>query len=309
MHIEHITYHIAKNALCVNDFVKSNEISANEAMIFEKIMGLKYVPRENTTNSFEQIIQVMKKLDNEYDLNKKTIQYIFLAHTADSISPLGFHFLEKIIERLQLNEPQYFGSSLYKCASGFQLIKLLSMLSHTLNEDQLCLLLISDIAFTEILSVIPNSTILGDAATAILLKKSGNFHRLIDVILETQDQFSRGLWAAHDEKLAFEMSYIDNLSNVIKNIVLKNNLLLSKIKCIFPHNVNVISWKRVIQFLALSKEQVYLENIAKTAHCFGSDPFFNLKDGIAQKRILPGDYYLLVTMGMGATFSAMLFQY
>jgi len=71
----------------------------------------------------------------------------------------------------------------------------------------------------------------------------------------------------------------------------------------------LLSWYQVAAAIHMPIEKIYLKNISKTGHCFGSDPFINLKDGISAGLISPGDYYLLVTVGLGATFSAILFQY
>ncbi|MCX7124684.1 MAG: hypothetical protein NTU49_02800 [Gammaproteobacteria bacterium] len=309
MNLAHITYQVSENLFSVNDLSKIGEIPVSEAKIFEKIMGLNYVPRDSKITGVIQLSNIVEKLLREYSLNTKKVKYLLCAHTSDYISPWGVNSLENIIGKFQFSEATFFGSTVHKCAGGFHLLQLSEKLFRALDDTDYILLLIADISFTEILHYIPGSTILGDAATAVLLKKLSPYHRFIDAQLETYGQFAKGIWSERNEQHLFQSIYITCLTKLIEKVVKFNKLTLSKIKCIFPHNVNKISWKQIIQTLSLSSEQVYFENIARTAHCFGSDPFFNLKDGISEGRIIPGDYYLLVTMGLGATFGVALFQY
>ncbi len=309
MYIDHITNHTADDIMTMKNLENSGEISPAESKIFEKIMGLSCVPREEKITQLQQLTLIVEKLIGECTIDHSKIKYVLYSHTCDYPAPWSVNILHTLVSEFQLTNAIYFGTTLAKCAGAFHLIKLAETFFHDLSDEDCILLLIGDIAFTKMLRHIPGSTILGDAATAILLKKTGHSHRIIDIQLETYGQFSKGLWADHSEQLEFQDFYIPCLCKLIKNLVAKNNLELSKITCIFPHNVNTISWKQVISALSISDNQVYLDNVSKTAHCFGSDPFINLQDGIIQKRIVPGNYYLLVSMGLGATFAAMLAKY
>jgi len=55
--------------------------------------------------------------------------------------------------------------------------------------------------------------------------------------------------------------------------------------------------------------QIYLENIPLFSHCFNSDLLINLSDVINKNYLKAGDYYIMATVGVGASFGAALFQH
>lgn len=309
MNISHLTYIIAEKSETVSALTNKNEIPANDGPILEKIMGLRSIPRDNDINHVTQLNRVVEKLLDEYPIDPSTVKYVLFAHTADYVAPCGVDILSEIVKKNGFKSALCFGSTLYKCAGAFHLMQLAELLFKDLGDENYILLLVGDLAFTSILKYIPGSTILGDSATGVLLQKSGAHNYFIDAVIEMYGEFAKGIWCNSDEQLLFQSAYVNYLCEIIMRILHKNNMTLSQIKHIFPHNVNKISWKQVIQTLSLSSHQVCLDNVSRTAHCFGSDPFINLKDAIVKNILEKNDYYLMVTMGLGATFSVMLFRY
>src|SRR3990167_464845 len=265
MNIAHITYLLGENSLTINDLVHGDEITEVDAKVFERVMGLHFVPRHNLQTISKQILTLIQKLIYEYPLDLDSIKYVLFAHTADYIEPFGFHYIQNILFQLKITQAIYFESTLHKCASVFNLLSISEKLFCSLSSTDIILILVVDITFTPILQTIPGSTILGDAATAILLKKSDCLHQFLDAELASYGQFAKGIWADQNEQLLFQSTYIKNMTSLINKILSKNNIVIPKIRCVFPHNVNKISWKQLIHALSLFPEQVYLDNIATTA--------------------------------------------
>ncbi|MCX7120552.1 MAG: hypothetical protein NTZ67_02055 [Gammaproteobacteria bacterium] len=309
MNIAHITYILGENKLSIQEILDSGEITGVDAMIFEKIMGLAYVKRHFAKTPSDQISDVVSQLFAEYPADRDAIKYVIYSHTSEYAFPLGDYTLRNILLALKISNAFCFETTLYKCVGAFNALKLANSLFHKIEDYQTILIVVADIAFTSILRAIPGSALLSDVATAILLKKSDAHHCLLDVKIDSYGQFSKGIWADRNEKLLFQKDYVFYLCKIIDEITKRNNILINELKYIFPHNVNKISWKQVLHTLSIPLEKIYFENIAAIGHGFGSDPFLNLKDGILNNAIYPGDYYLLVGMGLGATFSAALLQY
>jgi 3-oxoacyl-[acyl-carrier-protein] synthase-3 len=57
------------------------------------------------------------------------------------------------------------------------------------------------------------------------------------------------------------------------------------------------------------KERLYLDNLADLGHCFGADAFLNYRSASDAGRLKPGDHYVMTAVGLGATFSAMVFEH
>lgn len=75
---------------------------------------------------------------------------------------------------------------------------------------------------------------------------------------------------------------------------------------IVPHNVNNSSWRGVIRELGFGVERIYLDNVPRYGHCFGSDPFINLASMRDEGRLRDDGVYLLAAVGLGATYAAMV---
>ena len=55
--------------------------------------------------------------------------------------------------------------------------------------------------------------------------------------------------------------------------------------------------------------RVRLDDVPVTGHCFGADSFIGYAAARAEGRLRAGDPFLMVAVGLGATFSAMVLRY
>ena len=137
----------------------------------------------------------------------------------------------------------------------------------------------------------------------------GKNHRLLHQEMKIAGEFYRGVWLTAEESKLFEYQYVPLLSETILLAIKNAGLTLDNIRLILPHNVNLISWENTAKAMGLSLDKIYLNNVRKYAHCFGADIFINFVDVLAEKKLKPGDYYVMATVGLGATFAAAVFQY
>lgn len=212
MNITHLSYVISDQSETISALSNQGEIPVTEGLILEKIMGLQCVPRDKEINHAEQLGNVIKKLLSECSIDPLSIKYLLLSHTADYVAPQKVDILSVIAKKYKFNHALCFGSTIYKCAGAFHWLTMADRFFHDLNDQDHILLLVGDLAFTHILQYIPGSTVLGDAASAILLQKSGPHNRFIDVHIETYGEFASGIWGDSDEQLLFQSVYIKYLS-------------------------------------------------------------------------------------------------
>src|SRR3990167_9346876 len=262
----------------LNQLVEQGELKQIEARVYEKLLGLKTIARFKKTTPQNVITQLFKKLMSMNKIEKENIEYIILCHTGESIFPKNNNILEILKEKYDLKNAKLLSSSTYKCATIFACIQLLKSLFKNLKKEKLAIILTVDTCFTKVLKTIPGTTVMGEAGALLILSNQKNLHHIIDVLVDSNGQFSK---THHDyqQQIAFQSVYIKYVCNLIAAILSKNNLLLPDIKMIFPHNVNTLSWKNIAKALAIPVEKLFLDNVNKTGHCFGADPFINLSDG------------------------------
>ncbi len=309
MNIEYIAYYTPSKTTTLAHLCQKNELSCDEATVLEKLMGLKQVPRDPNKTPYDNIRALLTLFLNKEKIDTQKVRYVFISHTADYIIPFQFNLSQLVTNEFQFRNALCFSSVINKCASPFHFFKLANTLFQTLCHDEFILIINSDAAFTDVIKTIPGSTVMGDAASVIVLSKTAPSHRFLDVEIDVNAQFYNGVFGCKDEKLLFQSVYPEKLCGVINRVIQRHKMSLSQIKLILPHNVNTFSWKMIAQKMDFSNEKIFLDNVQKLGHCFGSDPFMNLKDAIDRNLLVSGDYYILTTVGLGATFSAMLFQY
>jgi 3-oxoacyl-[acyl-carrier-protein] synthase-3 len=87
------------------------------------------------------------------------------------------------------------------------------------------------------------------------------------------------------------------------------HLTLDDISLIFPHNVNRITWVHLCKHLGIPVDRVFLENIPNIGHNFCADTFLNYRTARDLGRLRDGDRYIMAVVGLGGTFSAMVFEH
>ena len=107
----------------------------------------------------------------------------------------------------------------------------------------------------------------------------------------------------------FGVAYTEVLAEVVLEAVERAGLTLDDLALVLPHNVNRVSWRRLCSRLGLPIARVRLDDVPVTGHCFGADSFIGYAAARAEGRLRAGDPFLMVAVGLGATFSAMVLRY
>ncbi|HSW69751.1 MAG TPA: 3-oxoacyl-[acyl-carrier-protein] synthase III C-terminal domain-containing protein [Gammaproteobacteria bacterium] len=301
-------YFIPEKYLTIEQAGKLLNLNDIEIKVYKKIYGIEKIPIAQEIPLLDFIKYPVEEIIKNNNLKKSSIKYLIHCHTAKVIAPFGDSLIRKVKEDLGLNDTIAFGTSINNCASA---ISSIDMLSHVLASHDECnaIIVCGDYAFTHVLRYIPNTAILGDASTAILLSKQGNKNKLLSSSIKIAGEYAEGIWLSGDKLQSFETQYVHLFSSVILDAINKAGLKKEQINLIIPHNVNIPSWKRVADNINIPLEKIYLENIKKYSHCFGSDTFINYVSAKNESKFNSGDYYLMATVGLGATFAAAVFQH
>lgn len=194
------------------------------------------------------------------------------------------------------------------CAATLNAFEMAQVMLRNYDSNAKAIIVVGERAFTPTVQLIPNTSITGDAAAAVLVSKNGARDRLINMHIQTAGKYHRGIWMSAEESRDFERTYVPLLCQTIQKAISKAGITLGDVKIILPHNVNRISWDKTARALQVSTEKIYLKNISQYGHCFGADILINYLDAKKDALIQPGDYYLMATVGLGASFAAAVFQ-
>jgi 3-oxoacyl-[acyl-carrier-protein] synthase-3 len=118
-----------------------------------------------------------------------------------------------------------------------------------------------------------------------------------------------GLEMTKEETQGFGQVYGTVLGEVINEAVDAAGLSFDDVDLVIPHNVNMVSWRQTIKEMEAAPEKFFLDNVAHYSHTYASDVFVNYTTLRDQDRLADGRYYVLVSVGLGATFGAMVIRH
>ncbi|QOC89746.1 3-oxoacyl-[acyl-carrier-protein] synthase III C-terminal domain-containing protein [Micromonospora craniellae] len=305
----------AVSAYLPSAVVPIEEIGAQLAMdpkqvaTFRRFYGLSEVRYDPDGDLAQMMINAAGKL-TALTGRESQVRYVLQARTLQTVAPYPENPLHQVRTALGLEHAVSFAVTQHACASGLLAVHLAGeLLAADGDPDALALVFAGEKAFTPTAQLIPNTTFMGEGSAAVLVGLSGDHDRLLGYATRTYGQFNAGLRMDAARAAEFEAIYQDGLAEVVLAAVEQAGVALSDVHLILPHNVNRLSWVRLCKQIGYPVDRVLLDNVASTGHCFCADSFINYQTALELERLAPGDRYLMVAVGLGATFSAMVFEH
>jgi 3-oxoacyl-[acyl-carrier-protein] synthase-3 len=284
-------------------------LDAKELLMFRRYYGLDEVRLFPDGGLIDLMSAALDKLDALRG-REAQVRYVIQARTMEGATPYPDSPLHEICRRAGLTRAASFTLTQHACASGLFAVETAGrLLASDGDPDALALVFVGEKAFTPVLRTIPNTTFMGEGAAAVLVKHDGPKDHLLSYATRTHGQFHAGLLLPPDRAAEFETVYLDALAEVVLAAVAKAGMTLADLDLILPHNVNRLSWMRWCRRTGYPPERVLLDNMPVTGHCFGADAFLNYATATELGRLRSGDRYLMASVGLGATFSAMVFEH
>jgi len=320
--IESLGFHIPENQPEIEKLRERTPHSANELKVLRRLYGL-----NNIAESDRPIGAMLEDAIGDLMANSGVaaddVVLLIHTHTAFELMSYPNGLLDRVRRRLGLERAISFGMHSNNCASVLSALKVARSHLAGLGPRARAIVVTGDLAFTDILHTIPNTTVCGDAAVACLVSLNdpaasgavlavaaagATGGRLLSLEFDTFGAHAGGAWQDAAGQRTFEALYAARLAAVMDRARTSAGLAWDQIRWVFPHNVNVISWRKVAAELGLPIGRIYLESLASIGHCFGADIFINWARANAAGLIEPGEHVMLATVGIGAVFAAGVLQ-
>lgn len=238
------------------------------------------------------------------------VRYVIFARSAPVSAPYPHNPVDEVRRALGLDNAVSFSITHHACAVGLLAIDVAGrLLAVDGDPDALALILAGEKTFTLDGRLIPETAICGEVATACLVRPGGGRDRMLSYAALQRGEFEGRLAEQPDLLARFQQVYANLMAEAIQGALDEAGVDLADISLILPHNVNRISWRRVCKLLDYPLEQVLLDNVPVTGHCFGADVFINYQSAMDRNLLHPGDLYLAASAGVGAVFAAMVFEH
>ncbi len=286
-------------------------LSPMQAKVFRRYHGLAEVSRDPDRSLLELLTCAAGQLSGLRE-KRDRVRYVLYARSMPVVAPFPLNPLHELSRRLGLGHATVFTVTHQACATSLLAIHLAGQLLAADNDpDALALVVAGEKAYTRVAQVVPETSLFAEASAACLVSKCGPRDRLLAYAVQSHGEFD-GDPAQEPGLLArFQAAYPALLAEVIAAAVAQAGLRLPDVSLILPHNVNLVSWRRVCRVLDFPVAKVLLDNVPSVGHGFCADAFINYRAAAARGLLGAGDHYVLAAAGaaLGATFSAMVFQH
>lgn len=304
--------HVPTTRVPIRDLADELGLDHLELGVFERFFGLREVCTAPGDDLADLLVAAARAVPGLAG-NEHRVRYVLGARTIATVAPVGVNPLHDAATRLGLDHAVVWTLTQHACASALLAVDVAGrLLASDGNPDALALVLTGEKAFSPGSRLIEGTTIMGEGTAAVLVAADGSARRAGSPVLSYA---TRTLGEYHQvplpEELAgpFGVAYTEVLAEVVLEAVERAGLVLDDLALVLPHNVNRVSWRRLCSRLGLPIARVRLDDVPVTGHCFGADSFIGYAAARAEGRLRPGDPFLMVAVGLGATFSAMVLRY
>jgi 3-oxoacyl-[acyl-carrier-protein] synthase III len=235
------------------------------------------------------------------------VGYVVYAHTTQTLAPPDVEMAQVIRDELGLAGAEAFGLSQQACASSLGAIDVVAELLRSAADDGgYALVVTGERAFSPIVQLVPNTTIMADGAGACLVTLDGAGDAVRSFVTRTFGEYAEWTRLAPADSRQFAESYGARLADVIRAAVAEAGLDFDDIDQVIPHNVNMLAWRQTIAAMDAAPDRFFLDNIPRYSHTFTSDLFINYTTMRDAGLLVDGGRYVLAAVGLGATFGAMV---
>lgn len=285
-------------------------LSPTQVRVLRRFNGLGEVRRQRPGETLADLLEGAARALPSLRGREHLVRYVIHARGVPVVVPYPVNPVHELRERLGLTGATAFTVTHHACVSGLLAIDIAGRLvARHPDPGALVLVVAGEQVFTLDERLTPDHRVFGEGAGACLVSAGGPG----DVVLSFAsgqrsdlDHYSEDGTAAMDR---FAQEYTELLGEVILAAVKQADLSLDDIALVLPHNVNVVSWRRVCRRVGLPVDRVLLDNVPLVGHTPSADTFINHASAVALGRLAPGDRYLTAGAGFGAVFSAMVLEH
>jgi 3-oxoacyl-[acyl-carrier-protein] synthase III len=275
--------------------------------LFQRYQGLVEIRQADDSSLLDLLLAATGNLDALRG-NEHRVRYVLHARSFPVVVPYPVNPVHELCRRIGLDHALAFTVTHHACASGLLAIDVAGRLLAADEPDALALVLAGEKTFTRDAQLVPETSVFSEGASACLVAATGPRDRLLSYAANLRGEFDDEL---SPDPIRFQREYQDSLADALLAAVGQAGLKLSEIDLILPHNVNTLVWRRLCRRIGFPAERVVLDNVPHAGHVFCADAFLNYQTARESGLLQPGSRYLVgaAGAGLGATFSAMVFEH
>ncbi|WP_089157731.1 3-oxoacyl-[acyl-carrier-protein] synthase III C-terminal domain-containing protein [Micromonospora sp. NBS 11-29] len=309
--IDAVSVFLPRRRVPIESLAGALRLSEMQVRLFRRFHGLTEVRRDPELSLTDLLRHAATGL-TALRGREHRVRFVLYARAFPVVAPYPVNPLHDVCRALGLGHALAFTVTQQSCASALTAIdvagRLLAAEPHRPGHEPLALILTGEKAFTRDAQFIPETSVFSEGASACLVSAHGPRDRLLSYACAQRGEFDV---AGGESPARFQREYRPALAAVIDRALAEAGTTLADLRLVLPHNVNLMTWKRLCKLIGLPLDRVLLENITETGHVFCADAFANYRTARDRDLLAPGDRYLVAAVGAGdgATFAAMVFEH
>jgi len=285
-------------------------LTPTQVRVLRRFNGLGEVRRQQPGETLVDLLEGAARALPTLRGREHLVRYVLHARGVPVVAPYPVNPVHELRTRLGLAGATAFAVTHHACASGLLAIDIAGrLLTREREPGALALVVAGEQVFTQDERLAPDHRVFGEGAGACLVSAGGPGDVLLSYVAGQRGDLDHwgvdGLGAMD----RFAQEYTELLSDVLLAALKQADLGIDDLALVLPHNVNVVSWRRVCRRIGLPVDRVLLDNVPLVGHTPSADTFINHASAVALGRLAPGDRYLTAGAGFGAVFSAMVFEH
>jgi 3-oxoacyl-[acyl-carrier-protein] synthase-3 len=309
--LEAVAAYLPEHRVPIEDLAPQLGLKPVKVRVFKRYHGLAQVCRDQDRTLLDLLRAATSAL-GALRGRESQVRYVLHARIIPVVAPYPLNPLHELCRLLGLRHATAFTVTHQACATGLLAVDIAGrLLAADGDPDALALVLAGEKAFTRTAQILPQTSIFAEAASACLVRHGGQRDRLLAYATQARGEFDARPGERPELAARFQREFPAALAGVIHAAVARAGLRLGDISLILPHNVNVVAWRQLCQTIDFPLGRVLLDNVPVIGHSFCADPFINYQTAAERGLLHPGDRYVLAAVGagLGATFSAMVFEH
>lgn len=285
-------------------------LTPTQVRVLRRFNGLGEVRRQRPGETLIDLLDGAARALPTLPGREHLVRYVLHARGVPVVAPYPVNPVHELRTRLRLDQATAFTITHHACASGLLAIDIAGrLLRRDGDPAALALVVAGEQVFTQDGRLAPDHRVFGEGAGACLVSAGGAGEVLLSYAADQRGDLDHWGDDGLDAMGRFAEEYTELLSDVLLAAVKQAGLSLDDIALVLPHNVNLVSWRRVCRRTGLPVDRVLLDNVPLVGHTPSADSFINYASAVALGRLAPGDRYLTAGAGFGSVFSAMVFEH
>ena len=307
--LDGVAVYLPDQRLRIEDLAGQLGLTPIQVKLFRRFHGLAEIRLDPGGTLADLLLAATARLESLRG-REDQVRYVLHARSMPVVVPYPLNPLHEVCAAIGLRHAVAFTVTHHACATGLLAVDIAGrLLAADGAPGALALVLAGEKAFTRDAQLVPETSVFGEAAAACLVRPDGPRDRLLAYATSIRGEFDGRMEDSPALMARYQRDYPTSLAGAMMAAVAQAGLCLDEISLILPHNVNVVSWQRLCRRIGFPVDRVVLDNVPVSGHAFCADLFINYKTAAERGMLRPGDHYLVAAAGLGAAFSAMVFEH